>query len=165
MVKSLLIVLSLAAAGQASALDWQRPDCAAYQRESECFNAMQNDYRQAKQNEFRDEGLSFWYYERPDFSVNEAAQKALDDKLEGALLVSFTVERDGSVSNVVLKDKSSDEVTVYAAPIITAVSNWQFVPTDTRKPDREWRFAFLFEKDECEKGEEKECDSKADSDK
>ena len=158
MAKSLIAAISLLAVSQAFSLDWQRPDCSSFERESECLNALKNEYRQAKQQEFRNEGISFWYYERPDYSDNEKIEQALEDKVEGALLVSFTVERDGSVSTVALKDQSSDVVQVYAQPILAAVQNWQFVPTDTARPGQEWLFQFIFPEDECEEDEgEKSC--------
>ena len=153
MAKSLIAAISLLAASQAFSLDWQRPDCSSFERESECLNALKNEYRQTKQQEFRNEGISFWYYERPDYSDNEKIEQALEDKVEGALLVSFTVERDGSVSTVALKDQSSDEVQVYAQPLLAAVQNWQFVPTDTARPGQEWLFQFVFPQEECEEDE------------
>ena len=151
MVKSLIAAASLLAASQAFSLDWQRPDCSAFDNFSECRNAEKNGYRQQKQQEFREKGLSFWYYERPDFSENETIEKAFEDKVEGALFFSFTVDRDGSVSSVALKEKTSEEVAVYAAPILAAIKNWQFVPAEQSWPDLEWRYQFYFEPEKCEK--------------
>lgn len=159
MAKWLFAAVSLVAASQVFSLDWQRPDCSGFERESECLNALKNNYRQSKQQEFRNEGISFWYYERPDYSDNEKVEQALEDKVEGALLVSFTVERDGSVSSVVLKDQSAEVVQVYAEPVLAAVQNWQFVPTDAAHAGQEWLFQFVFPQDECKEGEEEEaCD-------
>ena len=160
MVKSLIAAASLFAASQAFSLDWQRPDCSAFDSFSECRNAEANDYRRQKQQELRDKGLSFWYFERPDFSDNERIEKALEDKVEGVMYVSFTVERDGSVSGVALSKKSSEEVAVYAEPILAAIKNWQFVPSEKSWPDQEWRYQFFFEPEECEEdAQEESCEA------
>ncbi|WP_346838084.1 hypothetical protein [Microbulbifer sp. SAOS-129_SWC] len=150
MVKSMIAAVSLLVASQAFSLDWQRPDCSGFDRFSECRNAEKNAYREKKQKEFREKGLSFWYYERPDLSENEAIEQALEDKVEGALYFSFTVERDGSVSEVHLKDKTSQAVEVFAPPILAAIQNWQFVPSEKSWPEQEWRYQFYFEADKCE---------------
>ncbi|WP_160152043.1 energy transducer TonB [Microbulbifer sp. ALW1] len=162
MVKRVLIVASMLFASQAFSLDWQRPDCSAYESFSECRNAEKNAYRQSKQQEFREKGLSFWYYERPDFSENEAVEKALEDKVEGALFFSFDVEKNGSVSGLTLKHKTSEEVAVYAAPLLAAIKNWQFVPAETSWKGLEWRYQFYFEPKACD-GEEPAtaCEDKA----
>ncbi|WP_066960231.1 energy transducer TonB [Microbulbifer sp. Q7] len=160
MVKTLIAAASLLAVSQAFSLDWQRPDCSAFDSFRECRNAERNDYRRQKQQELRDKGLSFWYFERPDFSDNQVVEKALEDKVEGVLFFSFTVERDGSVSAVALRDQSSEEVQVYAAPILAAMKNWQFVPSETSWPDQEWRYQFFFESENCEEGSrESDCDA------
>ena len=166
MVKSMIAAASLLVASQAFSLDWQRPDCSSFDTFSECRNAEKNDYRQKKQQEFREKGLSFWYYERPDLSDNEKIEQALEDKVEGALYFSFTVERDGSVSDVLLKDKTSDEVEVFAPPILAAIKNWQFVPSGKSWPGQEWRYQFFFDAEKCDlkdKGEEQTavCESEA----
>lgn len=150
MVKAAIAMVALFAAGQAYSQDWQRPDCAGFDSFSECRNAERNNYRRQKQQEFREKGLSFWYYERPDFSGNEKVEKAIEDKVEGALYFSFTVERDGSVSGVTLKENSSASAHVYAEPILAAIKNWQFVPADKTWPDQEWRYQFFFEEEKCE---------------
>ncbi|MFV8780842.1 energy transducer TonB [Microbulbifer sp. SA54] len=160
MVKQLFAAVSLLVASQAFSLDWQRPDCSGFDSFSECRNAERNGYRQQKQQEFREKGLSFWYYERPDFSDNKKIEKALKDKVEGALFFSFNVERDGSVSSVVLKEKTNEEVQVFAAPILAAMKNWQFVPSEQSWPNQEWRFQFYYEAEQCEEGKDDE-DKKA----
>ncbi|WP_226703514.1 energy transducer TonB [Microbulbifer elongatus] len=170
MVKSLIAAASLVAASQPFSLDWQRPDCSAYDSHSECENALNNAYRRGMQQEFKDKGLSFWYYERPDYSEDEQAEQAFEDKIEGALYFSFTVEKDGSVSDVAVKAKSSDEVMAYAGPIMASINNWQFVPSDQSWPDLEWRYAFYFEPEECEEGaeedtEEGSCEADSGSDR
>ena len=163
MVKSLIAAASLVAASQAFSLDWQRPDCSAFDSFSECRNAEANDYRRQKQQELRDKGLSFWYFERPDFSDNEDIEKALEEKVEGVLYVAFSVARDGSVSEVTVRDQSSEAVSVYAAPILAAMKNWQFVPSEKSWPDQEWRYQFFFEPEECDEDSQAE-DCNADSD-
>ena len=161
MVKSLIAAASLLAASQAFSLDWQRPDCSNFDSFSECRNAERNDYRRLKQQELRDKGLSFWYYERPDFSDNENIEKALEKKVEGALFFSFNVERDGSVSSVALRDKSSEEVAVYAEPILAAMKNWQFVPSEKSWSNQEWRYQFFFDPEECEEGAEEDTEKES----
>lgn len=156
MVKRFLTAIVLGAASQAYGLDWERPECSAFDLERDCFNAYKNEMRQLRQQEFREAGLSFWYFERPDYSDNEAIKAAFEAKREGALLVSFTVEKDGSTSNVVVKDKTSEEVSVYSGPVLSAVQNWQFVPMDEAKPNQEWLFPFLFMSDKCEEGKDSE---------
>lgn len=150
MVKSMIAVTSLLLASQAFSLDWQRPDCTAFESFSECRNAERNTYRRQKQQELREKGLSFWYFERPDFSDNEKVEAALENKIEGVLYVSFTVRRDGSVSDVAVREQNSEDVTVYAEPILAAMKNWQFVPSETSWPNQEWRYQFFFEPEECE---------------
>ncbi|WGL15561.1 hypothetical protein PVT68_12350 [Microbulbifer bruguierae] len=159
MVKPMIAAASLLLASQAFSLDWQRPDCSAYKDFGECRNAEKNDYRRKKQEEFREKGLSFWYYERPDFSDNKKIEQALEDKVEGALYFSFTVERDGSVSAVSLKTKTSDEVEVYAAPILAAIKNWQFVPSKEAWPNQEWRYQFFFTQDDCAEAAEEDSEA------
>ncbi|MBB5211573.1 energy transducer TonB [Microbulbifer hydrolyticus] len=163
MVKLLVAAASLIAASQAFSLDWQRPDCSAFESFSECRNAESNAYRRQKQQELRDKGLSFWYFERPDFSDNEKVEEALENKVEGVLFVSFTVASDGSVSEVAVKEKSSEDVAVYAAPILAAMKNWQFVPSETSWPNQEWRYQFFFEPEECE-ADSQDGDCEADPD-
>ena len=164
MVKSLIAAASLFAASQAFSLDWQRPDCSAFDSFSECRNAEANDYRRQKQQELRDKGLSFWYFERPDFSDNEDVEKALEEKVEGVLYVAFSVARDGSVSEVTVRDQSSEAVSVYAAPILAAMKNWQFVPSEKSWPDQEWRYQFFFEPEECDEDSQGEdCTAESDS--
>ena len=165
MVKPMIAAASLLLASQAFSLDWQRPDCSAYKDFGECRNAEKNDYRRKKQEEFREKGISFWYYERPDFSDNEKLEKAIEDKIEGALYFSFTVESDGSVSNVALKENSSEPAKVYAEPILAAMKNWQFVPTEKSWPDQEWRYQFFFKPDDCEEDAEAENCEDASEDK
>jgi len=163
-VKSLIAAASLFAASQAFSLDWQRPDCSAFDSFSECRNAEANDYRRQKQQELRDKGLSFWYFERPDFSDNEDVEKALEEKVEGVLYVAFSVARDGSVSEVTVRDQSSEAVSVYAAPILAAMKNWQFVPSEKSWPDQEWRYQFFFEPEECDEDSQGEdCTAESDS--
>ncbi|GAB2513859.1 energy transducer TonB [Microbulbifer agarilyticus] len=149
MVKRLLAIAFGLAAGQAFALDWQRPDCGEYAFESECINNYKNQLRRDRQMEFRKADIQFWYYERPDFSDNEKIEQAFEDKLEGALLVSFDIEKDGSVSAVALSDQTSQDVLVYAGPVLEAVKNWQFVPMEESVSGRTWLFPFIFKTEEC----------------
>ncbi|WP_299594173.1 hypothetical protein [uncultured Microbulbifer sp.] len=159
-----LLLATLLLASNALAEDWQRPDCSTFEEFSACRNAERNDYRRQKQQEFRANGLSFWYYERPDFSENKVVEKALKDKVEGALFFSFSVERDGSVSAVELSKKSSEEVAVYAGPILAAMKNWQFVPSEKSWANQEWRYQFFFEPEQCnEDTQEESCESGSDS--
>ena len=158
MVKQLLFAGALLVASQASGLDWQRPDCSAFNSFSECRNAENNNYRRQKQKEFRELGLSFWYFERPDFTDNEEVKQALEDKVEGALDFSFSVGSDGRVSAVSLTHKSSDAVEVYAAPILAAMRNWQFVPSENAWVDLKWSYEFYFDPEECE-DEDKESEA------
>nr|WP_158217350.1 energy transducer TonB [Microbulbifer agarilyticus] len=137
------------AASQALALDWQRPDCASFAQESACINDYKNQVRRDRQQEFRAAGVQFWYYERPDFSENAKVEKALADKLEGALLVSFDIEKDGSVSAVALRDQTSEDMLVYAGPVLDAVRNWQFVPMEEAVSGRTWLFPFIFKTEAC----------------
>ena len=149
MVKPFVFPAFMLIASSALGMDWQRPDCSAYESFSECRNAEINSYRQSKQREFRDSGLSFWYYERPDYSENQAVKKAMEDKLEGALVFRFDVLADGSVANAVLKQQSSSEVGVYVEPLLVAIKNWQFVPADRTWEGLEWRYQFFFEPESC----------------
>ncbi|WGL16179.1 hypothetical protein PVT68_15570 [Microbulbifer bruguierae] len=166
MVKPVLFVGALLAASQAFGEDWQRPDCSAFESFSECRNAQNNDYRRQKQKEFRELGLSFWYFERPDFSDNKEIEQAQEDKVEGALYFSFSVGIDGRVSAVSLQHKSSDAVEVYAAPILAAIQNWQFVPSDKSWPDLKWSYQFFFDPEACdeEDGESEACKAEDESD-
>ncbi|WOX04158.1 energy transducer TonB [Microbulbifer pacificus] len=150
MVKSVFTAITLLASSQAFCLDWERPDCSKYADFGECRNAESNNYRLQKQQEFREKGLSFWYYERPDYSDNKKVEQALEDKVEGALFFSFTVKRDGSVADVALKSKTSDEVAVFAEPILAAIKNWQFVPSEKDWQDQEWRYQFFFKQEDCD---------------
>lgn len=149
-VRSVFTAVALLVSSPALCLDWQRPDCTEYANFNECRNAESNNYRMQKQQEFREKGLSFWYYERPDYSDNKKIKQALEDKVEGALFFSFTVKRDGSVADVALKSKTSNEVAVFAAPILAAMKNWQFVPSENDWPNQEWRYQFFFKQEDCD---------------
>lgn len=154
MFGTIIAAASLLAASQGSGQGWQRPDCSAFESFRQCRKAETDGYRRHKQLEFRHKGLSFWYFERPDFSADRQSKWALRQKVEGALYFSFTVERDGSVSDVWLKSKTSDAVAVYAQPILIAIKNWQFVPSQRSWPDQEWRYQFFFEANGCAEGVE-----------
>ena len=154
---TVLTALTLASAAL-SAADWQRPDCTGYDKESACIHAFRNEYRQQKQLEFKEKGLSFWYYERPDFKGDKAVEEALQNKLEGRVTVQFDIDASGETHSVKVKQLSSDAMQVYAPVLLTAVENWQFISPQEMMPLQEWSFTFLFPVDENVNADEPEAE-------
>ncbi|MBU2917316.1 energy transducer TonB [Psychrosphaera sp. F3M07] len=155
LVMSVLGSISFANASEVEVEQWQAPDCSKFEKFSVCRNAVKADYRRARQSQMKSHGLSFWYYERPTYK-GEALTSAFKDKVEGALTLKFDVTTDGKTKNVTLYSASSEEVQIFAQPIITAIENWTFMPIDNMVKGVEWKTEFFYE--------QKECESEADSD-
>lgn len=161
-MRKLLLLILIGWTQLGAAADWQRPDCSGYDEFSECRNAVRNAYRTQKNTELKALGLSFWYFERPDFG-GEAYKEAFKDKVEGLITVSFDVEKDGKTSNVELKYASSEKVKVYLPAFTEAMKNWLFVPVDASVKGVTWDYNLFFEQDSCDKevsSEPQESDSK-----
>lgn len=179
MLKKLLLILPLALSQTVSAestelnqqnkadyeeLPWQQPDCSQFSSYKKCQNSTKLKYRKMRQKEMRSHGLSFDYFERPGFEGAEVG-KALKDKVSGALIVTFDVIKNGNTQNVKVKAASSEQVMVYAKPLIDAIKLWTFVPVDEVKGGVQWHTEIFFEPEACKEEpkegvEKKDCYAK-----
>ncbi|MBU2881534.1 hypothetical protein KO525_04730 [Psychrosphaera sp. B3R10] len=145
---------------EAVIVEWQAPDCSSYTSYKRCRNAVKTEYRRMRQQEMKSQGLSFWYYERPSYKGD--SQKALKDEVPGMLTIAFDVEKDGTTSNVKVTAVSSEEAKVYGETLVSAITQWTFVPLDNKVEGVTWRTELFFEEEACkdkpkEGVEKKEC--------
>lgn len=162
-IKSVLLTLFLTTLSlSALAVEteaWQEPDCSQFATFKKCVNDVKSDYRRAKQKQMKEQGLSFWYYQRPSYK-GEAVTQALKDKVSGAVTVEFDVNLDGTTSNVNLASASSTEVQVFAPNLITAIEQWTFVPPEQKVQKVKWQTVFFYENKECEPENASDDDAK-----
>ena len=161
----LLVVAALAPSAQAEDTSYPRPDCSAYQGlmkpEATCISVARRGVNlDANAAAIRASGLEFRYMARPPsgdaLDAYPGAKKTLEDKVNGDFLITFSVNRQGNVEDVKVKEFSSAPINALAIVWADTISKWKFVKPDEPIRDVPFRRLYLYPE---ETGEETETES------
>lgn len=150
---SFLVAVALAPAVQADGEEFPRPDCSAYQDlikpEATCISVARREVNlDANAAAIRNSGLEFRYMARPPsgdaLDTYPDAKKALEDKVDGDFLITFSVNRQGNVENVEVQETSSAPIGALAQIWAETISKWKFVKPDEPIRDVPFRRLYLY---------------------
>lgn len=157
-----LCVLPIAAQAEKSLKD--ELDCTTFQGvidpEAVCFSeARRSVNREFNAQQIRQAGLEFLHMERPP--IGEAfdkaypeAKKVLEDEVDGEFLITFSVNKQGLVEGVKIRETSSAPIKALAVVWADAIAQWRFVKPAKVVKDVSFRRLYLFaEKTEGDKAE------------
>jgi hypothetical protein len=125
---------------------FQRPDCTAFQAmpepEATCFRKTKIALFYANADALQKTGLEFLYMGRPDAEDSPEAKKVLEDKTEGAFLIRYSVQVDGTVHDVRIDEASSDAIRHLAKLWADAIAQWKFAKIE--KPVKDVPFGRIY---------------------
>lgn len=156
---SLLVVAALTPTVYAENVAYPRPDCSAYEGllnpEATCISVARRDVNlDANAAAIRETGLEFRYMARPPsgdaLDAYPDAKKALEDKINGDFLITFSVSRQGNVEDVKVKESSSAPITALAMVWAETISKWKFVNPDEPIRDVPFRRLYLYPQEGAE---------------
>lgn len=148
---SLLLAVIVVPFAQAEDKPFPRPDCSAYQHliapEATCISVARREVNMdLNASAIRNSGLEFRYMARPPsgeaLDAYPAAKEALEDKVDGKFLITFSVNRQGDVEDVKVKEASSAAIDALALVWAETISKWKFVKLE--KPIRDVPFHRLY---------------------
>lgn len=138
----------------ASAADFARPDCSAFndapEPEAKCFREAKIAVREANYAALQKTGLEFAYLARPpagdELKSYPEARRAVESRAEGQFLISFSVNADGNVHDVRIVEASSKPIGALAKLWADTIAQWKFVKPGKPVTDIPFRRIYLYSK-------------------